>query len=86
MKIKYKPNGYQDVTAYLVVNNAEAVSGYWLCRKSFDATLSEKMKVHDKIMHAEIFSLYTLPIQKVNCAELGHVILTKSFYKTLKPS
>ena len=81
MKVKYKPNGYHDVKAYLVVNNAEAVIEF--AEKVFDATLAEKMEDHGKIImafpDAEIYSFDTLPIQKVNYDDLEHVTLTKSF-------
>lgn len=51
MAIKYKPNGYHNVSTYLVVNNAEAVINF--VEKVFDANVVERMEDHGKIMHAE---------------------------------
>lgn len=51
MKENYKPSGYNVVTAYLVVKNAEAVIEF--AEKVFDAVVVERMEDHGKIMHAE---------------------------------
>lgn len=51
MKVNYKPSGFNDVTAYLVVKNAEAVIEF--AEKVFDAVIMVKMEDHGKIMHAE---------------------------------
>ena len=51
MSIKYKPKGYHDVTAYLVVADAESTIEF--AQKVFDAVVVERMEDHGKIMHAE---------------------------------
>lgn len=51
MRKFYKPEGYGNVTPYMVVNDAESVIHF--SEIVFDAEIIELMKDGDRIMHAE---------------------------------
>ena len=50
MSFKYKPKGYHDVTASLVVTDAESTIKF--AQNVFDAIVVERMEDHGKIWHA----------------------------------
>ncbi|MBC8197874.1 MAG: VOC family protein [Candidatus Marinimicrobia bacterium] len=51
MSVYYKPNGYHDVSSYIVVKNANDTIKF--AENVFNAIIVEKMEDNGEIMHAE---------------------------------